>query len=88
MVDEPSLIGKLAVTAVLFAVAYAFWLTYREPAKNRVTRAVRWYVDATRFPPVTVSATSLSIAVITLAVAIAALISILMSSPWGGVRER
>lgn len=34
---------------VCFGGAYLFWLTYRDPGKNRATRFLDWYVEATHF---------------------------------------
>jgi hypothetical protein len=77
-VNEPSLPTEVALTVVPFAIFCAFWLTYTDPAKNRLTRSLHSYVEATKYPPLSTSATTLAIAAIMLAVGLASLVDLLL----------
>lgn len=78
--SEPDLTTKLALTVVPFAVAYVFWLAYTNPTKNRLTRFINGYVEATKSPALGTSVAILAIAVIALAVGTATLMALLLGA--------
>ncbi len=74
MLVKPNIVIQIAMAVFCFAMAYAFWLAHRDPANNRVTRFLYSYVDATRFPLLSVNTTMLAIAIISLVIGIGTLI--------------
>lgn len=77
---EPDLVTQLTLEAGAFAVAYGFWLAHRYPNRNGVTRLLASYVAATKFPGLPTATACRAIAVITLIVGIASLISTIASA--------
>lgn len=63
MRTAPTLVEQL-LSPLPLVIGYAFWLTYQDPARNRLTRLLHRYVEATKLPPVSTSASTLAIAVI------------------------
>ena len=78
--SEPDLTTKLALTAVPFAIASAFWSAYTHPARNRLTRFLNAYVEATKSPALSTSAATLAIALVALAVGTATLMALHLGS--------
>lgn len=76
---KPNVLTQIALTTFPFAIAYIYWMAYRDPAKNRLTRFIYSYVEATRFSPLSANATVLAVVIITLAVGIASLVATLVS---------
>ena len=68
------------MAAFCFALAYGFWLAYRNPKQNRVTQLLYEYVDSTRFPLFSVDDTLLVIVVITAAVGIGTVVMIVVAA--------
>lgn len=77
---KPNIVTQIAIAALWFVMAYLFWSAYRNPAKNRVTRFLYSYVDATRFTLLSPNAAMLAMAMLILAVGIGTLIAIVASA--------
>lgn len=71
---------RIAMAAFCFALAYGFWLAYRNPNQNRVTQFLYEYVDSTRFPLFSVNDTLLVLVVITVAVGIGTVIMMVVAA--------
>lgn len=76
---NPNILTQIALTLFPFTIAYIYWLAYRYPTKNRLTRFIYSYVEATRFPPFSATATVLAVVIISLAVGIASLVATIVS---------
>ena len=68
----PTLVEQL-LSPLPLVIGYAFWLTYRDPARTRLTRLLHQSVEATKFPPLGTSAATLAIAVVCLLVGFASM---------------
>jgi hypothetical protein len=75
----PAAGAQFLQAAVLFGIAYMFWLTYRDPDKNRMTRFLNSYIERTRFPLIEARASIMAIVIVTLAVAVMTLAFLIRS---------
>jgi hypothetical protein len=65
---------QFIVTLLALGIAYAFWLTYWTPDRNRVTRCLDWYVERARFPVLSHETHRLVVVAITVVTALVTLV--------------
>lgn len=76
----PHISIQIAMAAFCFALAYGFWLAYKDPTQNRVTRFLYHYVDSTRFPLFSVKDTLLVLVVVMVAVGIGTVVMTILAA--------